>query len=128
MSHVTVTINGRQVRLACADGEEAHLARLAGDFDKLIAKLREHHGEIGDARLTIMAALTVADDLAEARSKFQKLEAEVAAMQEARAASAERNKLTQTAVSAALNSAAERIENLTRKLNQTVAEGGVAIG
>jgi cell division protein ZapA len=91
MSHVTVSINGRQVRLACSEGEEAHFTRLVGDFDKLIGELCEHHGELGDARLTLMAALTVADDLAEARSKLQKLEAEVAAMQEARAASAERS-------------------------------------
>jgi cell division protein ZapA len=128
MPHVTVTINGRQFRLACEDGEETHLARLAGDLDRRITELRGRHGEIGDARLTIMAALTVADELAEIGSRLRKIESELASLQDARVASAERSKVTQAAVSAALNSAAERIEALTRKLNQTVADDGVALG
>ena len=35
---------------------------------------------------------------------------------------------TQAAVVAALNAAAERIENITKRLNQTVGDGGVAMG
>ena len=131
MSHVTVTINGRQFRLACEDGEEGHLARLAADLDKRIEDLRARHGEIGDARLTIMAALTIADEVAETSAKVRKIEVELAALQDARVASAERVNATQAAVSAAFNSAAERIENITRRLNQTVGDGGgsgVAMG
>ena len=33
MSQVMVTINGRQFRMACEDGQEQHLQRLAADFD-----------------------------------------------------------------------------------------------
>jgi cell division protein ZapA len=129
MSHVTVTINGRQFRLACEDGEEGHLARLAADLDKRIEDLRARHGAIGDARLTIMAALTIADEVAETSAKVRKIEVELAALQDARVASAERINATQAAVSAAFNSAAERIENITRRLNQTVGDGGgVAMG
>src|SRR5205085_2665769 len=57
MAQVTVTIHGRQFRLACEDGQEAHLARLAAELDKSIESLRQRFGEIGDTRLTIMAAL-----------------------------------------------------------------------
>jgi cell division protein ZapA len=128
MPHVTVTINGRQFRLACADGEETRLARLAADLDKRIEGLRERHGEIGDARLTIMAAITIADEVAETGAKLRKIEAELASLQDARMASGEHAKATQAAVAAALNSAAERIENMTRRLNQTVGNGGVAMG
>ena len=32
MAHVSVTINGRQYRMACDDGQEHHLARLAHDL------------------------------------------------------------------------------------------------
>ena len=63
MPQVSVTINGRQFRMACEDGEEAHLLRLAEDIDQRIARLRERFGEIGDTRLTVMAALTLADEL-----------------------------------------------------------------
>ena len=33
MSHVSVTIHGRQYRMACEDGQEDHLVRLAKDLD-----------------------------------------------------------------------------------------------
>jgi cell division protein ZapA len=128
MRHVTVNIHGRQFRLACEDGEEAHLARLAAELDTRIGALRVRHGEIGDARLTIMAALMLADEVADNAAKVHQLEEELAAAQEAHAASAEHAKDTQTAVAAAINSAAERIERITRRLNQTLADPGVAMG
>jgi cell division protein ZapA len=128
MSQVTVTINGRQFRLACEDGQEKHLTQLASELDRRIEELRKRFGEIGDTRLTIMAALMVADELSESTLKLGKLEEEMASLQAARVASGERAKATQAAVSAALNSAAERIENLTRRLNQTLGDGSVALG
>jgi cell division protein ZapA len=117
MSQVTVTINGRQFRMACEDGQESHLLRLAQDLDQRIEKLRANFGEIGDTRLTVMAALTVADELADASGKLRRFEEDMAALQDARAASAERSEATQAAVAAALNSAAERIEQVTKVLN-----------
>jgi cell division protein ZapA len=127
MSQVTVTINGRQFRMACEDGQESHLLRLAQDLDQRIERLRGTFGEIGDTRLTVMAALTVADELAEATGKLHHLEEDMASLQDARAASAERAEATQAAVAAALNSAAERIEQVTKVLNHSRA-AGVTLG
>jgi len=128
MSQVSVTINGRQFRMACEDGQEGHLQQLAKDLDERIVALRGQFGEIGDARLTIMAALTVADELADIRSRLNRVEDELASLQDARVAAADHAKATQAAISAALNAAAERIEGLTRQLNQTAAEPVVAMG
>jgi len=128
MAHVSVTINGRQYRMACEDGQENHLTRLAKTIDDRIDELRGKFGQIGDARLIVMAAITVADDLAEMGKQVRKLQDELAAMQDARVVSADRSRATQAALVAAFNSAAERIESIARKLNQTVAEGNVAIG
>ncbi|HEY6255280.1 MAG TPA: cell division protein ZapA [Xanthobacteraceae bacterium] len=122
-SQVTVTINGRQFRMACENGQESHLLRLAQDLDQRIERLRATFGEIGDTRLTVMAALTVADELADAGGKLRRLEEDMAGMQEARAASAERANATQAAVAAALNAAAERIEQVTKVLNHSRAVG-----
>jgi cell division protein ZapA len=128
MSQVNVTINGRQFRMACEDGEEARLSRLAEDLDASIATLRTRFGEIGDTRLTVMAALTLADQLAETKEKLQRLEPELATLRNASVASADHSQATQTAVVAALNAAAERIENITKRLNETVPESGVPMG
>jgi cell division protein ZapA len=127
MSQVTVTINGRQFRMACEDGQEGHLIGLAEDLDRRIENLRKNFGEIGDTRLTVMAALTVADELADMTGKLQRVEQELGSLQDARVAAADHAKATQAAVAAALNAAAERVENLTRQLNQTAGEG-VAMG
>ena len=127
MSHVTVTINGRQYRMACEDGQENHLIWLSGDLDRRIGQLREQFGEIGDMRLTMMAALTVADELVEAGKRLRRQDEELAAMKDARAVATERAQATQAAVAAALNSAAERIERVIKGLNRGVGEN-VAIG
>ncbi|KAB2885484.1 MAG: cell division protein ZapA [Pseudorhodoplanes sp.] len=128
MAQVTVTINGREYRMACEDGQESHLMKLSKMLDDRIVQLRGSFGEIGDTRLTVMAALTVADELSEAGRRMRRLEEEITALQDARAVAADRTQATQAAIVAALNAAAERIEGLTRKLNQTVGNGGVPIG
>jgi cell division protein ZapA len=69
MAQVSVTIDGRKYRLACNEGEEERLESLAGVIDDKIGELRASFGEIGDQRLVVMAALTIADDLAEARDE-----------------------------------------------------------
>src|SRR6266700_397382 len=88
----------------------------------------EPFGAIGDTRLTVMAALTIADEFAEISGRLHRLEEEIAALQDARVAAAEHAKAMQAAVAAALNSAAERIETLSKRLNQTLGDGGVAMG
>jgi cell division protein ZapA len=71
MAHVSVTIDNRRYRLACNEGEEARLAQLAAIIDGKIAELRAEFGEIGDQRLVVMAALTIADSLTEARDELE---------------------------------------------------------
>lgn len=127
MAHVSVTINGRQYRMACEDGQEPHLMRLAEDLDRRIEGLRRRFGEIGDMRLAVMAALTVADELVEMGQRLRQIEAELAALRDTRSASAEHSQVAQTAIAAALQAAAERVERLTRTLNQSLGEG-VALG
>jgi cell division protein ZapA len=117
VAQVNVTINGRQYRMACEDGQEDHLRQLAKELDNRINRLRGEFGEIGDSRFIVMAAMMVADDVAEAGKKVQRLEREIAALQDARGAAAERTQATQAALVAAFNSAAERIEGMARKLN-----------
>jgi cell division protein ZapA len=128
MAQIVATIAGRQFRLACEDGQEDHLQSLAKDIDQRIIGLRRKFGEIGDTRLTVMAALMLADEMNEAMQKVRRLEEDVAALQDARLIAADRAKAASVAVTGAFNSAAERIEGITKKLNQTVGNGSVPIG
>jgi cell division protein ZapA len=128
MAHVSVTINGRQYRMACDDGQEHHLARLAHDLDQRIANLRSTFGEIGDTRLTIMAALTLIDELSELRQRMHRIEIEFTALQHARAAALDRSEAMEADIAAALTSAAERIEKAVRMIEQADDAHQVAVG
>jgi cell division protein ZapA len=127
MTHINVTINGRQYRMACEEGQEGRLLRLAESLESRIGNLRGKFGEIGDARLTVMAALTVCDELVDASNRIRSLEEELEALRDVRVVAADRARATQIAVANALNSAADRIEKTTQVLNRTIG-GGVAIG
>ena len=116
MAQVNVTINGHQYRMACLDGQEEHLLQLAQGLNRRIEELRAKFGEVGDMRLTIMAAIMVADELFEATTKIRRLEHDVTIGEEARVVAAQRAQATEAAVVAALASAAERIETVARQL------------
>lgn len=117
MPHVSVTINGRQYRMACDEGQEHHLARLAHELDQRIARLRTSFGEIGDMRLTVMAALLISDELAEMSQRMRRFEEQLASLHEARQVATDHSRQTNDAIVAALNAAAERIERVTAALN-----------
>ncbi|MDI4232690.1 cell division protein ZapA [Bradyrhizobium sp. 31Argb] len=127
MSHINVTINGRQYRMACEEGQEVRLLKLAENLETRIESLRGKFGEIGDARLTVMAALTACDELVDAGARIRSLEEEVESLRNSGAAAVDRARATQVAISNALNAAAERIEKTTQVLNRTIG-GGIAIG
>ena len=116
MSQVNVTISGKLYRMACDDGQEEHLGRLAERLDQTIERLRGEFGEIGDQRLTVMAAITMADQNSEAERRLAQLESKVAGMEEARAAVVERQQTSEMAVVRSIEAMAERVEALAVRL------------
>src|SRR5579863_6483318 len=71
MPQVLVNIDGRSYRLACNPGEEEHLAALAKFVDGKIAEMHGSFRDIGDQRIVVMAALSIADELFEAKRKAE---------------------------------------------------------
>jgi cell division protein ZapA len=117
MAQVTVTIAGKAYRMACGDGDEPRLERLAALFDGKIDELRGTFGEIGDMRLHVMAALTIADELHEAKERLQSIEGELAAVKQRLEAGEERAQASEIYVAETLTRTAERIERLAKTLN-----------
>lgn len=118
MAQLAITIAGRIYRVACDEGEEARLGDLAQLVDAKIAGLRQRFGEIGDQRLIIMAAITLADDWSEASERVRELEAELARLKVPSTAApdwAER-------VAVSLGEAAQRIERVAQELNDSSRE------
>ena len=117
MAQVSVSISGRAYRLACNPGEEEHLEALARRVDEQIREMRASFGEIGDQRLTVMAALKIADEVSELQKQAgeagrladEALQSERAARQ---AAEARAEGLTH-----AINEMSVRIETLAATLS-----------
>ena len=117
MPHVSVTIAGRTFRMACEDGEEERLSGLAQKIDLKIAEMRAAFGEIGDNRLTVMAAITVADELAEAQRLNGALRDEIAELERARDdALAQKDQWAQAAADA-VEAVTGRLEEMVHAMN-----------
>jgi cell division protein ZapA len=68
MAQVTVTINGRAYPVACNEGEERRIDELARYVDGKLKSFVRELGQIGEARLLVLAALVLADELADAQA------------------------------------------------------------
>ena len=107
MGQVTVSINERRYEIACDDGQEAHLTRLSRYIDKRVAELVASVGQIGDARLLVMASLLIADELSEV---YTELENE---------RSGGGNPPVPMSAAPAIESLAGRLEKIAERLEQT---------
>jgi cell division protein ZapA len=67
MAQVSLQINGYGYILGCADGEEERLVALAADLDRRIEEIKASSGPSGEARMLLMAALLLSDELHELR-------------------------------------------------------------
>ena len=110
MATVTVEVNGRAYPVGCEDGQEAHVASLARQFDTQVREVAAQVGQVGELRLFLMAALLTADDQSDLKQRLDAAEARLAGIDgdgstaDARAAEA-------------LEAAAARIEALAGQLD-----------
>lgn len=68
MAQVTIRINGYAYTVGCEDGQEGHLARMAGEIEQRIDNIKRIGGQSGEARLLMLASLLLADELHDLRS------------------------------------------------------------
>jgi cell division protein ZapA len=116
MPLVNVLVNGRAYTVACDEGEEEHVRELGQFVDKRVRELSGSVGQVGDARLLLMASLLVADDLADALAKLHETENELAALKSALGSGAESHEKAEEAAAQALESAASRLEAIAGRL------------
>jgi cell division protein ZapA len=105
VGRVTLEINGKPYVVGCEDGGEPHARALAARIDEKARQIAPEAGAPGEARLILMAALMIADELSEAEVAIQAAEARVADHEKTL------ERLTSKAV-AALEAAADRLEDM----------------
>jgi cell division protein ZapA len=70
MSDVTIEINGRAYQIACEDGQEDHLQRLAESLEKRLQHVASTVGQVGQERLLVMVGLLIADELSDSLAEI----------------------------------------------------------
>ena len=119
MAEVTVTVNGRTYKMACDDGEERHLIKLADHFNGHVEKLKQSFGQVGEPRLLLMAGLMVCDELEELKKKLPsegKAQGKAEPQAEAVPTGAADEATSEQALARAIDDAAKRLEHLTQNL------------
>ncbi len=109
MAQVDVTINDRSYRIACDNGQEDHLSRLAEYVDQRVQELVAAVGQVGDDRLLVMASLLVADELSETIGALER-------SQEAAGAAVEQAGTGEIQVARTMENLADRIERIAARL------------
>jgi len=72
MGQISVPVNGRSFAIACDDGQEPRIRGLAQYVDAKVAEFAGRLGQIGEARLLLLAALAIADELSDANEALQR--------------------------------------------------------
>lgn len=73
MAHVAFSFNKRSYRFECGEDEAVRLEQLANYVKTKLDALMLEYGSVGDERLVLMAALTLADELFDARADIDEL-------------------------------------------------------
>lgn len=121
MAQVTVTIDDKAYRMACEEGQEDHLISLATRFDRYVGHLKGQFGEIGDLRLTVMAAIMIMDELTENERRIQGLETELDNLRQTQDSALAKTERSDEQLVAVLAEITGQIERLTEKLHGSPA-------
>ena len=73
MAEVDITINGRSYRISCKDGEEERIRSLSSLINNQVQKLSEKIGQLGEARMILLASLVLLDKSDEVEKEAEKI-------------------------------------------------------
>ena len=73
MAEVDISINGRSYRISCKDGEEERVKSLATLINNQVQKLTEKIGQLGEARMILLASLVLLDKSDEIEKEAEKI-------------------------------------------------------
>ena len=79
MGQVSVNINGRSYKIACDDGQEPHVEKLAAYLNDRASELAAELGRReGDSLVLVLAGLLVVDELSDARAELARIQSSAA--------------------------------------------------
>ncbi len=63
MAQLTIKINGYAYTVGCEDGQEQHLQAMCEQVEKRVESIKALGGNSGEARVLVLAALLMADEI-----------------------------------------------------------------
>jgi len=109
MGQVTMPVNGRSFTITCDDGQETRIRRLAQYVDAKVAEFVASVGQVGEARLLLLTALVIADELSDAKDALERERGRAQTVDPERAADAD-------ALAEGINEAAKRVEAIAARM------------
>ena len=116
MPQIALTINGRSYQVACDEGQEDRIRQLGQYIDSKVGEFAKTWGQIGDARLLLMASLIITDELAEATENLRR---ERNRAGNGATAAQDHSAATEAVLAAGIESLAARIEVVAARLEST---------
>ena len=116
MPLVNVMVNGRAYTIACDEGEEEHLKELAVHVDEKAREVLGAVGQVGDARMMLMAALLIADEHHDLNGRLAGTSKAVSDSSEEKQSLHLRAEAAEGAAADALEAAAKKLEDIAARL------------
>ena len=73
MAQVTIKLNGYSYTVGCEDGQEQHLTAMAAQVENRIESIKALGGSSGEARVLVLTALLMADEIHDLRIEMDGL-------------------------------------------------------
>jgi len=73
VADVDIIINNRTYRISCKDGEEDRIKLLASKIDNEVKLLAGKIGQLGEARMILLAALVLLDKFDDNQDKMEEI-------------------------------------------------------
>ena len=118
MGRINVEIYGRDYSLACDDGQEAHLGKLAQTLNDRLRTLGKQMGRGPENTMLVFASLMLADEAQDLRDELKQMRAELASFEGGKGSEVQQQRLIdmEQAMASSMNHIAERIESLSSQL------------
>lgn len=118
MPLVNVMVNSRAYTIACDEGEEEHLRKLAEHVDAKTKELVGSVGQVGEPRLLLMAALLIADEHHDVVARLEASAKELEALSGSHQELSQRLNKSEALAADVIENAAKRLENIAAGLGR----------
>ncbi|MGC6475732.1 MAG: cell division protein ZapA [Parvibaculales bacterium] len=125
MGELNISINNRPFQIACADGDEHRVSRLAEELAARISDIKKSAGEAGDSRLLVLAGLTMIDEIKELQKQLNEVQQQIEASKQTKAEIDTRVQDLEKLVISGLTKATEQVQALTQEINTTAGPADV---